>query len=284
MLRDIVGTLGAWFIYALIWLFGRKVAPGDVPWLTGPLGGARVGDRPYEETAAKEGLELVRDAKEGGLIPRFDVMASDTFDPSRVDPKIRDFYERTPAYRLDTWATTYFPARLALWALVLTISRKVEQLNFPLDGLDTAHGMSSEIILLRRPDGEIKYTGWFRKLARGGHVIYTGFYMTEAPPLGNGRYVKVVFPMPDGNATVILRPTNDEGSGFRLASIGRAFGDAGFYRVQRSGKEKLRVWRIASLHETFHLYVDDEGRVRCEHHIRFLGIRVLTLHYRMTAA
>jgi len=25
--------------------------------------------------------------------------------------------------RLDTWAATYFPARLALWALVTTISR-----------------------------------------------------------------------------------------------------------------------------------------------------------------
>ena len=63
----------------------------------------------------------------------------------RVHPKIRDFYERTHAYRLDTWATTHFPARLALWALVTTISRKVDQLNFPLDGLDTAYGMTSEI-------------------------------------------------------------------------------------------------------------------------------------------
>jgi hypothetical protein len=33
--------------------------------------------------------------------------------------------------------------------------------------------------------------------------------------------VKVVFPKPDGNATVIPRPDNDNGSSFRLASIGR---------------------------------------------------------------
>ncbi len=283
MLRSVIGTLGAWFIHGLIWLFGRRVAPADVPWLVGPLGGARVGDRPYEETAALEGLEVVRDAKEGGLVPSFDALASPTFDPSRVHPKIRDFYEQTTAYKLDTWATTHFPARLALWLLVTTISRRVEQLNFPLDGLDTAHGMSSEIILMRKPNGEHRYTGWFRKLARGGHVIYTGFYMTEAPPLGDGRYVKVVFPMPEGNATVILKPSNDGDAGFRLESIGRAFGDAGFYRVQRAG-DALRVWRIASLHETFRLYVDDDGRARCEHEVRFMGFRVLTLHYRMMAA
>ena len=283
MIRDLVGTLGAWIIYGLIGLFGRRCAPAEVPWLVGPLGGKRVGDRPYEETAVAEGLEVVRNAKEGGLVPRFDALASASFDPGRVHPKIRDFYERTTAYRLDTWATTHFPARLALWLLVTTISRRVEQLNFPLDGLDTAHGMSSEIILLRKPGGELRYTGWFRKLARGGHVIYTGFYMTETPPLGDGRYVKVVFPMPEGNATVILKPSNDGEAGLRLASIGRGFGDAGFYRMQRAGS-MLRVWRIASLHETFRLWVDDDGRARCEHGVRFLGFRVLTLHYRMMPA
>jgi hypothetical protein len=139
--------------------------------------------------------------------------------------------------------------------------------------------MSSEIILMKKGD-VLRYAGWFRKLAKNGHVIYTGFYMTETPPLGDGAYVKVVFPMPDGNATVILKPSNDGDSGFALASIGRAFGDAGFYRVQRAG-DRLRIWRIASLHETFRLWVGDDGRARCEHDIRFLGFRVLTLHYRM---
>jgi hypothetical protein len=279
-LRDAVGTLGAWFIYGLIRVFGRRRARADVAWLHGPIGGATIGDRPYEETAAAEGLTLERNARSGGLIPRFDALASTAFDPGRVHPKIRDFYENTHAYRLDTWATTYFPARLALWALVSTISRRVDQLNFPLDGLETARGMTSEIVLLREAGGRIRYTGWFRRLQGSGRVIYTGFYMTQRPPLQEGPCVKVVFPMPDGNATVILRPENDDGSGFRLASAGRAFGDAGFYRVQRAG-DALRVWRIASLHETFRLYVDDEEVVRCEHGVRFLGMPVLTLHYRI---
>jgi hypothetical protein len=282
-LVGIVGAIGAAFIHGLIRLFGRRVHPGDVPWLVGPLGGETIGEGAYEETAAAEGLTLVRHAREGGLIPRFEALVRPGFDPARVDPKIRAFYEHTHAHRLDTWATTYFPARLALWALVTTISRRVKQLNFPLDGLDTAHGMTSEIALLRDAAGAVRYTGWFRKLQRTGHVIYTGFYMTVKAPLLDGPCVKVVFPMPNGNATVLLRPDNDGESGLRLSSIGRAFGDAGFYRVQREG-DALRVWRISSLHETFRLAVDEEGAARCEHEVTFLGLRVLTLHYRISPA
>lgn len=281
MLRNIVGIIGAQVIYTLIWLFGRRYSDEEISWLVGPLGGDSIGDRPYEETAAAEGLTLVRNANEGGLIPKFEALRSATFNPDQVHPKIIDFYENTHRFSLDTWATTYFPAKLALWLLVATISRRVNQLNFPLDGLDTAYGMTSEIILLREPDGEIRYTGWFRKLARDNQVIYTGFYMTQDVPNVNGACVKVVFPMPNGNATVILRPEHDDSDGMRLISAGRGFGDAGFYRMQRSGPDRLRVWRVQTLHERFELFVDEEEVVRCEHAIRFLGLPVLTLHYRI---
>jgi hypothetical protein len=280
MLRDIVGRLGAWFIHVLIFIFGSRRDSGENAWLVGPTGGDHIGDRAYEETAAAESLTVTRDARIGGLIPCFDALSSSSFDPSRVHADIRAFYEQTHAYQLDTWATTYFPARLALWALVQTISRKVDQLNFPLDGLDTAHGMTSEIVLLREPDGTIRYTGWFRKLQRTGRVIYTGFYMVARPPHADGPCVKVVFPMPGGSATVLLRPENVDGEGLRLVSAGQSFGDVGFYRIRRSG-DALRVWRIRTLRETFHLYLDAGGQVRCEHDVRFLGMRVLTLHYRI---
>jgi hypothetical protein len=282
LVRAVVGTVGAWFIHALIWIFGRTHARRDIGWLIGPIGGRHIGDRPYEETAAAEGLSVERDARMGGLIPRFDVLASADFSPGDVDPRIRGFYESTAGHRLDTWATTYFPARLALWLLVTTISRRVDQLNFPLEGLETAHGMTSEIVLLRRPDGDLVYTGWFRRLRKTGRAIYTGFYLTERVPLHPGRCIKVVFPMPSGNATVLLRPENEPGGGLRLDSTGTAFGDAGFYRVTRVSADRVRVWHIRSLKETFRLYLDDEGLVRCDHDVHFLGLRVLSLHYRIT--
>jgi hypothetical protein len=94
--------------------------------------------------------------------------------------------------------------------------------------------------------------------------------------------VKVVFPMPNGNATVLLRPQNDERGGLKLQSIGRGFGDAGFYRVQNESSG-VRVWYIGSLHETFRLYVDETDTVPCDDEVRYLGLRVLTLHYRISS-
>jgi hypothetical protein len=279
VLRTIVGACGELFINMLIRLCGRRYTPREVTWLLGPTGGSTIGDRPYEETARAEHLSIERLATTGGLLPDFTVLASASFDPGRVDPRIRDFYEHTARYRLDTWATTYFPARIALWLLVTTISRRVQQLDLPLDGLDTARGITSEIILLRDSSGAVRYTGWFRRRLHDGRVLYTGFYMTQRIPADEVTCVKAVFPMPDGNATVVLRPVND-GTGFRLTSVGTGFGDAGFYRVRRSG-DGIRIWRVAHLHDTFHVYIDQEGCVRGDHEIRFLGVRVITLHYRM---
>jgi hypothetical protein len=280
-LRAIVGTCGEWIIYGLIRACGRRYARHEVTWLLGPLGGPTIGDRPYDEIARAEQLSIQRMVATGGLIPDFSVLASADFDPGRVDARIRQFYENTASYRFDTWATTHFPARIALWLLVTTISRRVQQLDLPLDGLETASGITSEIILLRDSSGAVRYTGWLRRRVRDSGVLFTGFYMTQDVPRSGVTCVKTVFPMPDGNATVILRPVND-GTGLRLTSAGTGFGDAGFYRVQRSG-DAVRVWRVAHLRETFRLYVDAEGAVRCDHAIRFLGLPVITLHYRATA-
>ena len=278
--RGTVAAIGASFIYALIRVFGRAVRSEDVPWLVGPLGSEYIGDTPYEECAQREGLDIERQAKTGGLIPRFAKLSGRTFDVDAVDPSVRRFYEETARYRMDMWAETAFPANIALWLLVTTISRKVNQLNFPLRVLDTAKGMDSEIVMLREKSGEVRYAGWYRRMTESRHVIYTGFYMTVTLPSGE-EHVKVVFPMPNGNATVILRPTVGEGKSFVMSSEGKSFGDAGFYRVQQIVPGKLRVWRIRSLKEHFRVYVDDDGTLRCDHGISFLGLRVLHLHYRI---
>jgi hypothetical protein len=213
MLRSIVGRCGELFIYALIYVFGHRYASCEVTWPLGPIGGPTIGARPYEEIARAENLSIERLATTGGLIAKFAVLASSDFDPGRVDPSIRDFYENMARYRLDAWTTVNFPARLALWLLVITISRRVQQLDLPLGGLDTARGITSEIILLRDSSETVRYTGWFRRLVDGGRVLYAGFYMTQRIPT-EITCVKTVFPMPDGNATVVLRPVP-------VTSIGR---------------------------------------------------------------
>lgn len=278
-IRNGLGWMGERIIYSLIWVCGRKCDVNTHSWLDGPCGNAYIGVKPYEETAKREDLSLVRNAGEGGLIPDFDLLRSPDFDPSQVDQEIRDFYEGTAGFKLDTWATTYFPANIALWLLVQTISRRVDQLNFPLDGLDAARGMTSEVVLLQYPDGAVKYTGWYRKLRSTNKPIYTGFYTTETLPELGYAVIKTIFPMPNGNSTVFLRPENSENGGLRLVSVGSKFGDVGFYRIQRR-KRGTWVWRVSQLHEIFDLY-RDENEIRCDHRISFLGFKVLALHYRI---
>jgi len=284
LLRRIVAQLGAWFIYALIWLFGRTRRWTDMAWLEGPLGGPVIGDAPYREAADREGLSVERRAADGGLIPDFRALAHDGFDVANAHPLVREFYEHTTRFAFDVWSKTYFPTNIGLWLLVTTISRQVNQLNFPLSPLDTARGIGSEIILMRRGDGSVRYTGWFRTLETGAEplVLYTGFYMTERVPLEPGACVKVVFPMPRGNATVILRAKLDATGALVLDSTGKKFGEAGFYRVQARDEHRARVWRVSTLREKFRIYVDEAGTLRCDHTVTFLGMKCLTLHYKMT--
>ncbi|MDQ3370432.1 MAG: hypothetical protein M3680_33850 [Myxococcota bacterium] len=280
-LAFIVGKLGAQFIYALIWLFGRTHRRADVPWLAGPIGERVIGDAPYRQVALAEDLTVERMARDGGLVPSFAQLDGGDFVPGDIHPRVREFYEHTTEFAMDVWSKTYFPSNVGLWLLVTTISRQVEQLNFPLSPLATARGMSSEVISMRRRDGSVRYTGWFRTVGAERAVLYTGFYMTERAPNEAGPCVKVVFPMPNGNATVLLRPQVSAGGALVLDSSGKRFGDAGFYRIQARGADRIRVWHIRSLKEHFRVFVDDAGVLRCDHTVRFLGLPVLTLHYKI---
>ena len=51
--------------------------------------------------------------------------------------------------------------------------------------------------------------------------------------------------------------------------------------MQQRDAERVRVWHIRTLKEHFHVYVDDAGVLRCDHGVRFLGLPVLKLHYKI---
>ena len=115
----------------------------------------------------------------------------------------------------------------------------------------------------------------------GFQVIIGGRFWVITEAHFESPCVKVVFPMPNGNATVVLRPSVDKDGNLRLSSKGTRFGDAGFYRVQKLDEVRLRVWRVKTLHEDFFVYLDSGQVLRCDHSISVLGMRVLELHYRI---
>jgi hypothetical protein len=282
VIQAALGAFGAALIRLWLRLFGRTVDLADVPWLAGPIGpgDGAIGDRPYELVAAQRNLTVDRKPERAGLVPDFDVLGGPLFDVARVDPAVRHFYEATSRYHLEVWSHAPFPGRLFLWLLVSTVSRTMNQLNFPVTGMELARGMTSEVIPLRNERGEVVTTGWLRRVAGDGRVIYTGFYASETPPGHPSRCVKVVFPLPRGNATVLLKPLLEDGR-FRLVSAGKRFGDPGFYRVLQLDERRLKVRYLQSLQERFAVYPDDEGVLRCDHEVRFLGLTMIRLHYKM---
>jgi hypothetical protein len=279
-----VGRLTETGINLWLRLFGKRVRKADVPWLASPVGpGRRIGSEFYQLLAKSEGLQVRPSQPDAGLVPDFDALKGPGFDPAAVRPEIRHFYEHTAGYRLDTWTEAALATRFFLWFLTTFVSRRMGQLNFPVSSMETSHGMTSEIVQLVVPSsGRVAYTGWLRMLSESGRVIYAGFYSDERPGDYPHRCVKVTFPVPSGSATVFLRPVAEPDGSFKLISAGAGFGEPGFYRLLEIDGDHWKARYLRTLHELFHVYVDREGALRTDHTIRFLGMTVLRLHYRLT--
>ena len=112
-------------------------------------------------------------------------------------------------------------------------------------------------------------------------MIYAGFYTVCRPPGHPGPCVKVVFPVPRGNVTVLLAPAVGADGALLLRSAGRRWGETGYYRLYAPGAGRLHA-RFLRLHETIHVYEDADGTLRTDHTFRFLGGTFLHLHYKMT--
>lgn len=96
-----------------------------------------------------------------------------------------------------------------------------------------------------------------------------------------GPCVKVVFPLPNGSAIVIMRPESEPGGSLVVRSTGARFGDPGFYFFVE--QEPGRGWAryVRALQESIRVYADGAGALRADHDLRIWGMRFLRLHYRM---
>jgi hypothetical protein len=269
-------------IHLWVKLTGKLLRRSDVPWLAGPLGGReRIGTEIYERVAQAEGL-LIRRPPNAGLLENFNLLRGPNFNPDSVHPDIRHFYEHAAEYQLDVWSEVSLTGRFFLWLLVEFISRRMDQLNFPISSLEVAKGMTSEVTQLVEPaTGRIVNTGWLRRLKSSGRVIYAGLYSATQLPDEAGPCVKVTFPC-RGSANVYLTPVAHADGSFGLVSSGSAFGRTGFYRMIDGGPDHYIVRHVRSLREVFHVYVDAEGVLRTDHTVFFLGLSIIRLHYKMT--
>jgi WD40 repeat protein len=133
-------------------------------------------------------------------------------------------------------------ARALLRALPRFVSRRMDQLNFPVSSLELASGMSSSVLpMVEVTSGRRAYTGWLRRLSLSGLVLHTGLYSVERPTAFPDPCVKVSFPLPYGSATVFLRLESQPDGSFKLVSSGSGFGEPGSQTVLLWDKDTLLI-------------------------------------------
>lgn len=266
-------------LQAITTVFGRTIEPEKESWITGPLGdGAKIGTGFHRRYAEAEGWRLQQGADPVGLMNRFDQMNGPHFDAARVHPAIADFYEKTTDWDFAITARWNPLIRPFASILMQTVSRRIEQLNFPMGEADTRAGMSSELFPYTDGQGRRLYTCWLRTLPSSGRIIYAGFYTPSFVPRYEGGIVKTVFPLPSGHVTVILYPEALPDGSFRFVSKGNVFGGAGYYRVHRTKKGKTKVLQVP-MSETLHLKPKNDRLIEAEHRFFWWNIPVLTLRF-----
>jgi hypothetical protein len=271
-----------WSIQRWVAWSGRKVRAAKTPWLEGPIGERYVGEEFYKAYAKENGLDAVVNDDTAGLLPDFDVLAGEGFDPLMVRSEIRDFYERTARYELGVRVGWSGPIKHPPRTLIYLVGRNVKQFDIPLSLRATDVTMENELVLLADlTTGETTYVGWLRRSAATGEAMLAGLYTTCGLPRARGRFFKGVYPLPGGSATTIFRPENRSDGSFALVSDGRRYGEEGYYRIHRTNADTLHVKRVP-MEEVIHVFVDSEGEIRAHHTFAFAKIRFLTLHYRIT--
>lgn len=276
------GFLSDWITQQWVRTTGRRIDLNDHEWLDGPAGDTRqIGKDFFTDYAEKTGLRLVQTGSRG-LIADFEVLSQGGKNLDAVSRAVKDFYEQTSEYELDAWSEWHGLFRPFGWALAFLFSRRLQQLNIPLSSLDSSKGMSSNVVQMCDPQsGRVIQAAWVRELHATRNVLYAGSYSTCAVPGHADPCVKVVFPLPNGNAIVLMRTEEHPDGSFSVVSAGRGFGDPGFYFVVHGRNGIGWAHYVGSLQETIHVYSAEAGTVRADHLLWIWGKEFLRLHYRM---
>ncbi|MEM9598041.1 MAG: hypothetical protein AAGD06_27505 [Acidobacteriota bacterium] len=278
------GRLGDWVTQKWVRATGRPVSSEEHPWLDSLAGDTDViGTDFFERLADREGLSVVRGGTSRGLVADLTALDGPGCSIADVSPSVVRFYEHTSEYDFDVWSEWSGVFRPFGSLLALLFSRRLQQLNVPLSPLETRYGTTSEVMQLHSSRG-VERTAWVRELRSTGNTLYAGSYSTCLVPGHATPCIRVVFPLPNGNAHVILRPRSNSDGSLTVSSRGETFGDPGFYFYVRSGPGTGWARYIVGLKEDIHVFEDASGSARADHTLELWGATFLRLHYRMHRA
>jgi hypothetical protein len=240
-----------------------------------------IGEAWIEREASRLAGSVARGRSGAGILPSMSALEGEGFDPASLRSEIVDFYEHTADWRVELWSQWSAIALPFGWVLSLVFARRLQQLSLPLRPLDVAKGMDSRVIEVVDQSGEPLGAAWIRTLRATGQFVYSGWYGTAFPPNASRPSVRVAFPLPNGSATVFLRPHLMDDGGLRLISPHGAFGEEGMYLIVCEEDPQTAWVRRVPIVERFDIYVDDDGTVRTDHDLRLWSIPALRLHYRL---
>lgn len=276
------GVLSDWITQRWVRVTGRSIDISAHRWLEGPAGDRRViGSDFFARLAEREGLILIDNDEPRGLLTDFSSLQGPSFRLEGIRPEVAKFYEQTSQFDLDVWSEWHRGFRPFGGALMAIFSRRLEQLNMPLSGIETSEGVRSRVLHLVDSTGAIRHTAWVRSVISTGRTLYAGSYSLASVPGHPSPCVKVVFPLPNGNATVVMKPAVLSDGSFTLESSGEAFGDPGFYFLVESDNGRTSVRYVRAMRELIRVYVDERDELRADHDLRLFGAVFLRLRYRM---
>ncbi len=267
-----------WCTQQWVILTGRKLDPSIHSWLIGPFGELDgIGEHFIYQLAQKENLIVSRDLSSKGLLDSFSLLKLHDNDIEKLPQSVIDFYEKTSDYNLK-FNVHWNPVFKVFGYLVNRLfSQRINQLNIPTSSISEAGELTSEIIQLISTDSKVKYTVWLRKFRSTGKVIYSGVYRTCIIPSGV-TYIQAIFPLPKGNATVVLKPSVGAQNELILDSSGKKFGDAGFYFLLNDSKGNLWGKHIRSFTDKL-IVRDENGALKAKQILRLWRVNVARMEY-----
>jgi len=270
-----------WVTQQWVIIRGRKIDHQDFSWLMGPIGNmGGIGEAFIVQLAEKEGLIVRRNVESVGLIPSIDHLDLSDRELQRLSASVVDFYENTSKYDLQI-TVQWNPFFRIFGTLVGKLfSNRINQLNIPTQDLDDSESITSELLTLVDPkSNKTVHTVWFRTFEATGQVIYSGVYGTCKLPSGQ-TCIKAVFPLPNGNATVLMVPSVGENGELILESSGRSFGEAGFYFLLNDSKGDHWAQFIKSFRDRLTVR-EERGQILAEQTLTLWHRRVLQFRYRI---
>lgn len=268
-----------WITQQWVILFGRKIDQKENKWLLGPFGNTNgIGQKFINDLAEKEQLIIDKNIKHRGLIQSIHQLKLSENELSNLSKDVIDFYENTSNYDFDLnvkWNPFFKGFGILLKVL---FSNRIEQLNIPLKNSKDSKSLNSKIIhLVDSKTLEVKRTIWLRTIVATDQVVYSGVYETCKTPSGQ-TCIKAVFPLPNGNATVILAPSVGKKGELILTSSGKRSGDSGFYFLLSDSKGQLWTKFIKSFKDKL-VVSSSDNKIMAIQTLSLWNLRVVTFEY-----